>query len=327
MMRALVLTELASDYRGCQLIDIAKPVAEEGEVLVRIAASALGFPNLLMTEGGYQHKPRLPHVLGSEIAGEIVACGDGVLDFVAGDRVVGGALGGGFAEYGVYPAARLRLLPSEMSFATGAALGSAYLTAYVALVLRAGLSSGEWLLVHGAAGGVGLAAVDLGCHLGARVIACSASDVKLDAIGALHENVHLLNVGGGFYEAVRTLTGTGADVVYDPVGGDIFDESMRALGWGGRLLVVGFTSGRIATLPTNRALIKGLSILGVRAGEHGRRDPVAGAAALETIWALAGSGDIRPHVCAQVALADWRDAFAMMATRQVVGRVIICPQG
>ena len=324
-MRALQVNELGPDFSGCAICEIETPRPGPGETLIRIEAAALGFPDLLMTEGKYQHKPALPFIPGSEASGEVLALGDGVQGFAVGDAVVAQLGTGGFAEYTACPARRLRAKPAALSHAQSAALGIAYLTAWAGLVRCAALQPAEWLLVHGAAGGVGLAAVDLGKALGARVIAASASDEKLAAIGRLYAPDALVNVSGGFRERVKAITGGGADVIYDPVGGDIFDESTRCIAFGGRLLVIGFASGRIATVPANIPLIKGFSVVGVRAGEYGRRHPERGEENFDAIWALAEAGRLTPHVHATLPLGAWRDAFEMMRSRAVVGRVVLAP--
>lgn len=326
-MRALRVSDLAPDFAGCAVEDVPVPTPGPGEVLLRVRAAALGFPDLLMTEGKYQHRPDLPFTPGTDITGEIAALGEGVTGFEIDDAVVAALSGGGFAEYVLCSASTLRPIPAGMDFAEASAFGVAYLTAYVSLVRRADIQRGEWLLVHGAAGGVGLAAADLGKALGARVIAASASDEKLAVIAEKYAPEAIVNVSDGFRERVKELTGGGADVIYDPVGGDIFDESTRCIAFDGRLLVVGFTSGRIATVPTNIPLIKGFSVVGVRAGEYGRRHPERGVENLDAIWALAENGKVKPHVHAALPLDQWRDAFEMMRSRKVVGRVIIAPNG
>ena len=225
------------------------------------------------------------------------------------------------------PAERLRKIPDNLDFATAAATGSAYLTAYVGLVRRGVLQKDEWLLVHGAAGGVGLAAVDLGKYLGAKIIATASSDEKLALIEEKFAPEAVININDGFREKVKELTGGGADVIYDPVGGDVFDESVRCIGWDGRLLVIGFADGRIPNIGVNMPLIKGFSVVGVRAGEYGRRNPEKGAENQEAIWRLAAEGKITPHVHARLPLSQWRDGFDMMARREIVGRVIFEPDG
>ncbi|MDB5457296.1 MAG: Alcohol dehydrogenase zinc-binding domain protein [Caulobacter sp.] len=325
-MRALVVETLAPDFAGCAVREVATPTPGPGEARIRVRAASVNFPDLLMTRGDYQFKPPPPFTPGLDVAGEVEALGEGVTGWAIGDAVVGGARLGGFAEFAVLPAQALRPKPARLSFAQAAAYGAAYLTAYVALVRRAALQPGEWLLVHGAAGGVGLAAVDLGKVLGARVIAASASDAKLAAIDAAYAPEALINVTGGFRDQVKALTGgRGADVVYDPVGGDVFDESVRCIAFDGRLLAVGFASGRIPTLSVNLALIKGFSLMGVRAGEYGRQFPDRGRENLDAVWRMADQGLIRPRVHAQLPLADWREAFGLLAGRQVVGKAVLRP--
>ena len=324
-MRALIVEALEPDYGGCVLKDVPDPAPGPGEVLVRVRAASVNFPDLLMTRGEYQMKPPLPFGLGMEMAGEVESLGEGADIFAIGDAVVGGAKLGAFAELIVLPQAALKPKPARLSFSQAAAYGAAYLTAYVSLVRRANIQPGEWLLVHGAAGGVGLAAVDLGKALGARVIATSASDDKLKVLEAEYAPDAVLNVTKGFREQVKEITGGGADVIYDPVGGDVFDESVRCIAFDGRLLVIGFTSGRIPTVSVNMPLIKGFSVVGVRAGEYGRQFPEKGRENAAAVWKLADEGVIRPRVHAELPLADWRQAFDLLANRQVIGKAVIRP--
>jgi NADPH2:quinone reductase len=325
-MRALVVEALAPDFGGCAVREIPTPRPGPGEVLVRVRAASVNFPDLLMTRGEYQFKPPLPFTPGLDLAGEVAALGEDVTSLAVGDAVVGGARLGGFAEYAVLSANALKPKPERLSFAEGAAYGAAYLTAYVALVRRARLEPGEWVLVHGAAGGVGLAAVDMAKALGARVIATSASDDKLARVQALYDPDAVVNVTGGFRDRVKAITGGhGADVIYDPVGGDVFDESVRCVAFDGRLLVIGFASGRIPTVSVNMPLIKGFSVMGVRAGEYGRQFPDKGRENSEAVWALANEGRIRPHVHAELPLDRWREAFDLLAQRKVVGKAVIEP--
>jgi NADPH2:quinone reductase len=325
-MRALVVDALARDYGGCGLREIETPAPGPGEALIRVRAAAVNFPDLLMTRGEYQHKPALPFIPGLELAGEIEALGDGVEGWSLGEAVVGGARIGGFSEYAVTPVSGLRRKPRGLSFAQASAYGTAYLTAYVSLVRRARVEAGEWILVHGAAGGVGLACVDLAKVLGCRVIAASASDAKLEVVRTAYAPDAVVNVTGGFRDAVKTLTGgRGADVIYDPVGGDVFDESVRCIAFDGRLLVVGFTSGRIPSLSVNMPLIKGFSVMGVRAGEYGRQFPEKGRENMDAVWSLADQGRIKPRVHAELPLARWREAFDLLSHREVIGKAVIRP--
>jgi len=325
-VRALVVERLAPDYGGCVLTTVETPAPGPGDVRVRVRAAAVNFPDLLMTRGEYQHKPSLPFTPGLEMAGEIDAVGEGVERWAVGDAVAGGARSGGFAEYVIASAAGLRRKPGGFGFAQAAAYGAAYITAYVALVRRARVQAGEWVLVHGAAGGVGLACVDMAKALGCRVIAASASDEKLAVVAAEYAPDATVNVTGGFREAVKSITGgRGADVIFDPVGGDVFDESVRCIAFDGRLLVVGFTSGRIPTIAVNMPLIKGFSVMGVRAGEYGRQFPQRGVENQEAIWSMAEQGRTHPRVHAELPLADWRAAFDLLADRRVIGKAVIRP--
>jgi NADPH2:quinone reductase len=325
-MRALVVDHLAPDYAGAAVREIETPTPGPGEVRVRVQAAAVNFPDLLMTRGEYQFKPPLPFISGMEMCGVVDALGEGVTAWATGDAVVGGAKTGAFAQYAIAQAAALRPKPAALGVAQAAAYNAAYLTAYVALVRRAQVQPGEWVLVHGAAGGVGLACVDLAKILGCRVIAASASDEKLAVIQRDYAPDAVVNVSGGFREQVKAITGgQGADVIYDPVGGDVFDESVRCIAFDGRLLVVGFTSGRIPSISVNMPLIKGFSVIGVRAGEYGRRFPQRGAENIRAVWDLADAGRIRPRVHAELPLDRWREAFDLLADRTVVGKAVIRP--
>jgi NADPH2:quinone reductase len=322
-MKALVVSQLGPDFAGCALAEVTDPVRAPGQVSIRVRAASLNFPDLLMTEGKYQLKPDLPFVPGMEVAGEVIAADDDS-GFAPGEAVVAGTRLGGFAELAVADARSVRRIPANLDFAAAACVGAAYNTAYVSLVRCARVQPGEWVLVHGATGGVGLAAVDLAKALGARVIATSRSPEKLAVVAADYALDATLPAPG-FREAVKDLTGGGADVVFDPVGGDVFDESTRCVAFGGRLLVIGFTSGRIASVPTNIPLIKGFSVIGVRAGEYGRRFPDKGRENQDAIWALAAESRIRPRVDRRYALADWRAAFEAMRDSRMVGKIVIEP--
>lgn len=326
--KAFVVRALSDDLSGCVLAEIDLPAPGEGEVQIKVRAVALGFPDLLMTRGGYQMKPSLPFVPGMEAAGEVIACGDGVTSVAVGDRMLLGGFGstGLMAERANAPADRLRPLPVGFSFAEGAAFTTAYLTAYVGLVRAAGgIGFRETVLVHGAAGGVGLAAVELAKHLGGRVIA-TASTPEKRALATSRGADLVLDPADGFREKVKALTdGRGADVIFDPVGGNVFDESLRCIAWGGRFLVIGFASGRIGQVGANIPLIKGFSLIGVRAGEYGRRDPVKGAENMSALDDLAQAGHLRPHVGARFSLSDAKQAFELMAGRGAMGRIVIEP--
>ncbi|MEO0883757.1 MAG: NADPH:quinone oxidoreductase family protein [Pseudomonadota bacterium] len=324
-MKAFVCHALSDDLSGTGLADIDVPEPGPGEVRLKVKAASVNFPDVLICQGKYQLKLDPPFTPGMDLAGTVDALGEGVTHLQVGEAVAGGARFGAFADYALAPAAGLQPKPETMSFAEAAAYPAAYLTAYVTLVRRANLQAGETLLVHGSSGGVGLAAVDVGKLLGAHIIATSASDEKLEKVVAYGAD-HALNVTQGFKDRVKALTGgRGADVIFDPVGGDVFDESVRCIAFDGRLCVIGFTSGRIADLPTNMALIKGFSLVGVRAGEYGRQFPERGRENMEAIWQWAREGKTRPHIHGEYPLAETRAALAALQHREVVGKVVICP--
>lgn len=322
-MKALVCRAIGEDLGALRIEEISLPSLGPDQVRVRIGAASVNFPDLLMVQGKYQHRPELPFVVGGEFAGEIVAVGANVASFKPGDRVVGGGFSGAFAEEIQVSAAALRAIPVDADFATAASFTTAYLTAYVSLVRRGELQSGEWLLVHGAAGGVGLAAVDLGKALGARVIATASTEEKRDFLKTYGADHVLPSIG--FREAVKELTGGGADVITDPVGGDVFDESTRCIAFNGRLLVVGFASGRIPSVAANIPLIKGFSVVGVRAGEYGRRAPEKGRENITAIDRLLTEKKVHPHIGARFKLDRAIDAMRMLADRKAIGKVIIEP--
>jgi len=319
-VKALLVSTLSPDLSGTALAEVSAPETRTGQVLIRVRAAALNYPDLLMTRGDYQMKPPLPFVPGMEVAGEVVA-GDG---FAAGEAVVAGTRLGGFAELVSVDAGAVRRKPARLSFAEAASVGTTYLTAYVALVRLARVEAGEWVLVHGATGGVGWATVDLARALGARVIASGRDRVQLDLL-AREQAVEATLIAPGFRERVKEITGGGANVIVDPVGGDVFDESTRCIAFGGRLLVVGFTSGRIAEVSTNMPLIKGFSVVGVRAGEYGRRFPEKGRENLDAVWRLAEEGRITPRIDREIPLDRWRDAFEAMRDSRLVGKLVLVP--
>ena len=324
-MQALRVERLSDDLSGVTLADLPPPARAAGEVLVQVRAASLNFPDLLMTRGEYQFKPAVPFTSGLEFAGEVLEA-DAASGFAPGDRVTGGNKTGAFAELACMPADKLSPMPRGMDFPEAAAMGAAYSTAYTGLVELGGLQAGQWVLVHGASGGVGLAACDLARALGAKVIATTGSAAKVDRIAALARPDAVILAEGRFREQVAELTGGRlADIVFDPVGGDVFDESTRCVAFGGKLVVVGFTSGRIADISTNIPLIKGFGIVGLRAGEYARRFPERGRAIQQAIAKLAEGGEITPAIDRILPLSRWREGFAAMANRELVGKVVFVP--
>lgn len=321
-MKAVLVTALSPDLSGVELAEVERP---RGEVVVRMRAASLNYPDLLMTRGEYQFKPEPPFIAGLEMAGEVVEAAPGS-GFAVGDRVRGGAKTGAFAEYVALPASALRHMPEGMDFPAAAAMGAAYHTAYVALVEIGGLQAGQTVLVHGASGGVGLAACDLARALGARVIAASHREDKLEMLRAVaRPDAAILNTGR-FRENIARLTdGRLCDLVFDPVGGDVFDESTRCVTFGGKLLVIGFVSGRIPEIAVNIPLIKGFSVVGIRAGEYARRFPERGEHVARAIDTLASEGRIAPHVDCTLPLTSWREAFERMERGDIVGKLVLEP--
>ena len=320
-MKALVCRALSDDIDTLRLEEVELPPLGAGQARVRIRAAAVNFPDILTVQGKYQHKPDLPYVPGTEGAGDVVAVGAEVGNVAIGDRVIVSGLGC-FAEEVQVAADAVRPIPPGVDYATAAGFTAAYLTAHVGLVRRAAIREGEWLLVHGAAGGVGLAAVDLGHALGARVIATASTQEKRDFLKT-HRADHVLP-SSGFREAVKELTGgEGANLIYDPVGGDVFDESTRCIAFDGRLLVVGFTSGRIPSIAANIPLIKAFSVMGMRAGEYGRRFPERGRENLAALDAMLAARKLHPHVGARFPLERAVEAMRMLEERKAIGKVII----
>lgn len=316
------------DFRTLTLETLPTPTPAAGELLVDVRAFAPGFPDMLMAQGLYQLKPPLPFTPCAEFSGVVAGLGEGVVDYRLGDPVMGTVRYGAAAERLVARARDCLPLPATLDFTHGAAYLIAAKTAYVGLVVRGGLQAGETLLVHGASGGVGLAAVELGKRLGATVIAAASGAEKLAAAREKGAD-HLVDYGdchgdGSLRERVKALTGgRGADVIYDPVGGDVFDESLHCIAPFGRLLVIGFASGRIPQAPVNLALIKQISIVGVRAGEYGRQYPAGGAAVNAALLEHARRGELLPRVHATRSFASLVEAFEELETRRVIGRVVI----
>jgi NADPH:quinone reductase len=304
--------------------EIASPVPGPGEVVISVKAAGVNFPDVLIIENKYQVKPPLPFSPGSELAGIVKAVGDGVTAFKPGDRVMAITGYGAFAEEVKSEARRILAIPSGMDFATAAAFGLTYATSEHALVDRGALKAGETLLVLGAAGGVGLAAIEIGKILGARVIACASTDDKL-AVCREHGADDTINYATeDLRERIKALTGgKGPDVVYDPVGGPYTEPALRSIAWRGRLLVVGFAAGDIPKIPLNLTLLKGCSIVGVFWGEFTRREPERFAEAMQRLDRWYADGKLKPHVSETFPLERAADALTLMANRQVKGKVVL----
>lgn len=314
------------DYHDLKFDSVERAPLAPHEVRIEVRAAAVAFHEMLMVQGLYQLKPPLPFTPGSEVAGLICETGSAVTEWRVGERVIGAVRHGAHTEILTVDQTHCLRLPTPFDFEAGAAFLSAYKTAYVALVPRGGLKPGETLLVHGAAGGVGLAAVELGKVLGARVIAAASTEAKRALARRMGADEVIDAREPRLRDVVRALTnGRGADVIYDPVGGDVFDESLHCIAPFGRLLVIGFAGGRIPSLPVNYPLIKQFAVIGVRAGEFGRIDPAAGAEALRELLALAESGVLHPHVHGVLPLSALPEAFDQLAGREVTGRLVLVP--
>ena len=325
-MRALVCREFGPVDR-LQLGEIDDPRPGPGEVVIDVKVAALNFPDTLIIEGKYQFRPEPPFVPGSEAAGVVAAVGEGV-GLPTGSQVVAVGAEGAFAEKWLLPAEMVLSLPEGLSFDQAAGFTMTYGTSYYALKQRAGLQAGEILLVLGAAGGVGSAAVELGKGMGAEVIGAASSREKADFASSVGAD-HTINYGDGdLREAIKEITGgKGVDVVYDPVGGGLSEPAFRSTAWNGRFLVIGFAAGDIPTIPLNLPLLKGAAIVGVFWGSWIRRQPDQAAENLRELYQMAASGQIEPRISAVHELEDYPAAFSDLSGRTATGKVLLRVSG
>jgi NADPH2:quinone reductase len=324
-MKAMVATRWGEPSE-LEYADVPDPRPGPGQVLVETRAVGCNFPDILMIQGKYQVKPPHPFSPGHEIAGVVRAVGSGVTRVHPGQRVIANLEWGGYAERAVAAAERVHSIPDAMPFDQAAAFFVVYQTGYSALVRRAALQPGEWLLVHGAAGGVGLAAVQLGKALGARVIATAGTPEKLEVARQSGADV-LIDYGTeDWVERVKSVTGgEGADVIYDPVGGDVFDASTKCLAFEGRLLTIGFAGGRIPTVAVNRLLLKNISVVGVHWGYYQRRGSPLVQEWTDALLKLYGEGRIRPVIYRAYPLREAAAALRALASRESYGKVVLVP--
>ena len=300
--------------------------AGPGQVVIDVNACGCNFFDILITQGKYQVRPELPFSPGGEVAGTVREVGDGVERFAVGDRVSAFLEYGGFASTVAAPQKRVFAMPPEMTFEDAAALGLVYQTSYVGLVHRANLQAGETLLVHAAAGGVGLSAVQIGVALGARVIGTAGTPDKLDLVKRNGAHAVLNYREEDWVKRVKEFTdGRGADVIYDPVGGDTFDLSTKCIAFEGRILIIGFASGRIPSVQLNRVLVKNFSLVGLHWGLYFEKDPRVLQQAQEAISELYSGGKIIPVVSATYPLEEASSALAALGSRKTTGKVVLIP--
>jgi NADPH2:quinone reductase len=322
-MRAVLCKEWGDPSRlVVQQVEIGKP--GQGQVRIAVQAAGVNFADTLMIAGKYQEKPALPFTPGTEVAGIVDAVGPGVSELAEGDRVMAVLGSGAFAERALAPASATYKIPKSLDFVSAAAFPVAYGTSHVALRHRAHLRAGETLLVHGAAGGVGLTAVQIGKILGATVIATARGAEKLDVAKANGAD-HLIDYGKEDVRArVLEITGgRGANVIYDPVGGDVFDASLRCVAWEGRVLVIGFASGRIPSAPANRLLVKNFSLLGFYWGAYYRQDPGVIRRSFEELLRWQVDGLLSPFISSTFPLEDAGEAMKMLMERRSTGKVVL----
>ena len=308
--------------------ELPTPEPKADEVRVEIRAASLNFPDLLIVQNKYQMKPPLPFVPGSEYAGVVEAVGADVTHVKTGDAVAAFGGTGGFGTHAIVKAALVMPLPAGFPFDDAAAFVLTYATTHHALLDRAALKAGETVLVLGAAGGVGTAAIQIAKAVGARVIAAASSDAKCTFCKGLGADATINYTSANLRDEIKALTGgKGPDVVYDPVGGDLAEPVFRSIGWRGRYLVVGFAQGGIPAVPWNLALLKGASIVGVFWGEFARREPQANAAALAELARWYAEGKVKPVIDQRLPMQQLPQAFARMGTRQVRGKLVMVNDG
>jgi NADPH2:quinone reductase len=321
-MKAWQVQELC-EPEEMQFTDVPVPEPGAGEVRIKNRAAALNFFDILQIQGKYQTKPPLPFTPGAEVAGIVDAVGEGVRNFSVGDNVQASTLGG-FAEYALAKADRTFVIPESMSFAEAAAMYIVYQTSYFALKERANLRAGEWLLVHAGAGGVGSSAVQIGKAFGAKIIATAGSQEKLDFCLSQGADYALNYRDGNWADEVKKITNKrGADVIYDPVGGDVFDLSTKCIASAGRLLVIGFAGGRIPTIAANRILLKNMSVVGCYWGGHLELHPEYLAQSQAELFKMYEAGQIKPVVSQTYALTDVVQALRDLAGRKTIGKVVL----
>ena len=322
-MKAVMCTEFGPPEK-LEIKEVPMPSPSTGQVRIKVEACGVNFPDTLIIENKYQYRPELPFSPGGEVAGIIDELGHGVEDYSVGERVMAMTLYGGFAEYVVVESKALLRRPRKMDGVTAAGFTMTYGTSMYALKQRGKLQRGEKLLVLGAGGGVGITAVEIGKLMGAEVIAAASTIKKLDAAKEAGAD-HLINYSeGAIRDQIRTITGkNGVDVLYDPVGGDLFEPCLRSMAWGGRALVIGFASGKIPSLPTNLTLLKGCSVVGVFWGKFRLEETNIDNQNFETLFGWYQDGKINPLVTKQFSLDQAKEALHHLSQRSAIGKTVL----
>jgi len=324
-MRAVVVDRWLGP-KDLTVREVPEPTPRAGQVVIDVEAAGCNFFDILLVQGKYQMKPPFPFTPGAEVAGTVRELGPDVSGVAVGDRVFAGLALGAFAERVAVPASALHPMPGGMSFPEAAAFPVVYPTSYAALVLRADLRAGETLLVHAAAGGVGVAAVQIGKALGAHVIATAGGADKLEVARRAGADLAIDYSSGDWVEAVKQATGgRGADVIYDPVGGEIFEGSMKCIAWNGRLLVIGFAGGTIPEVKANRILLKNISVVGLHWGAYALNEPARVPEVFAGLAKLYEAGHVRPLIFGTYSLDDVPKALEALGSRGSFGKVIIAP--
>jgi NADPH2:quinone reductase len=323
-MKAVICKEHGLPNKLALDTEWPEPSVGESDVLIDVKAAGLNFPDVLMIQGKYQYQPDMPFIPGGECAGVVEAVGDKVTRFKVGDKVLSAGGSGAFCqkiavnEFAAFP------MPEGLSFEQAAGVSITYFTSYYALKQRANIQPGETLLVLGAAGGVGTSAIELGKHMGAKVIAAASTDEKLELCKKLGADEVINYSEANLKDTIKELTdGKGVDVVYDPVGGDYSEQAIRGMGWNGRYLVIGFASGPIPKIALNLTLLKGCSLVGVFWGRFAGEEPEVNLKNIEELWELFGSGKISPVVTDSFPIEQYEEAFNCMIERRARGKVII----
>jgi NADPH2:quinone reductase len=324
-MRAIVVDRFM-EPADLKIGEAPEPGLLPGTLQVAVKAAGCNFFDILMLQGNYQVKPPFPFVPGAELAGEVLAVGDGVKGFSVGDRVLASSGLGAFAERAVFAARGAHVMPAGMSFAEGASFPIVYPTGYAGLVHRGRLKEGETLLVHAAAGGVGIAAVQIGKALGARVLATAGGPEKCEVALRAGADLAIDYLAEDFAARVKEATnGRGADVIYDSVGGDTFEKSLKCIAWNGRLIVIGFAGGKIPSVAANRILLKNIEVTGLHWGAYAQNQPGSIAEVFAALFALYDAGKIRPLVFREYPLEDAGQALVDLGSRRTWGKVVLAP--